>query len=141
MLTRVRAFFKDGVQKVRHAVERQDIYMVLLIILVGGGSFGLGILSGKTKEKPLVRIENAFPQETVGESLQQNEPQSASIGEEDIVATTQQGTFVGSKNSDKYHYPWCPGAQRIKEENKVWFATREEAEAAGYTPAANCKGL
>ncbi len=26
-------------------------------------------------------------------------------------------------------------------ENKIWFTTKEEAEAAGFTPAANCKGL
>jgi len=49
--------------------------------------------------------------------------------------------YVVSKNGARYHYPWCSGAQSIKEENKIWFDTKEEAEAAGYTPAANCKGL
>lgn len=51
------------------------------------------------------------------------------------------GKIVGSKNGSKYHYPWCQGAERIKEENKVWFATAAEAKRAGYTPAANCPGL
>jgi len=50
-------------------------------------------------------------------------------------------SFVASKNGTKYHYPWCPGAQSIKEENKIWFSTKEEAEKAGYQPASNCKGL
>lgn len=44
-------------------------------------------------------------------------------------------TFVGSKNSDKYHDPSCASAKRIKEENQVWFASRGEAEKAGYTPS------
>jgi methylphosphotriester-DNA--protein-cysteine methyltransferase len=52
-----------------------------------------------------------------------------------------EGGYVASKNGTKYHLPWCGSAKQIKEENKVWFATKEEAEAAGYTPAANCKGI
>jgi methylphosphotriester-DNA--protein-cysteine methyltransferase len=51
------------------------------------------------------------------------------------------GSYVASKNGTKYHYPWCSGAKRIKDENKVWFDTVEQARAAGYTPAANCPGL
>jgi len=49
--------------------------------------------------------------------------------------------YVGSKNSNKYHLPWCSGARRIAEHNKVWFSSKAEAEAAGYTPAGNCKGI
>jgi len=51
------------------------------------------------------------------------------------------GAFVASKTGEAYHFPWCSGVLRIKEENKVWFETREAAEAAGYRPAKNCKGL
>ncbi len=59
-------------------------------------------------------------------------------------ATTSQNAqkvFVASKNGTKYYYAWCAGVTKIKEENKVWFSTKEEAEKAGYTPAANCKGM
>ena len=45
---------------------------------------------------------------------------------------------VASKNSDKYHYTWCAGAKKIKEENKVWFSSAQEAESRGYTLAGNC---
>ncbi|HED38129.1 MAG TPA: hypothetical protein ENI76_07790 [Ignavibacteria bacterium] len=54
---------------------------------------------------------------------------------------TQTEIYVGSINGSKYHYPWCSGAQRIKESNKIQFSSKEEAIKAGYTPAANCKGL
>lgn len=52
-----------------------------------------------------------------------------------------EGGYVASKSGTKYHLPWCSGAKRIKEENKVYFKTKEEAESAGYTPASNCKGI
>lgn len=48
------------------------------------------------------------------------------------------GKYVGSKESNKYHYPWCRWAERIKPENQIWFQTKEEAEAAGYEPCGVC---
>jgi hypothetical protein len=56
-------------------------------------------------------------------------------------ALSSERSFVASKNGSVYHFPWCPGAKRIKDSNKVWFASREEAEAKGLRPAANCEGL
>src|SRR3989344_1924759 len=32
-------------------------------------------------------------------------------------------------------------AKSISEANKIWFNSVEEARAAGYAPASNCKGL
>jgi hypothetical protein len=29
----------------------------------------------------------------------------------------------------------------MKEENKIWFASKEEAKKKGYHPAGNCPGL
>ena len=109
---------------------RSDVYIVLLIILVGLASFGLGRLSKIEQERPPVTITNAFPE-------------VAEVEEGSVLpaATQAQGQFVASRNGTKYHFPWCPGAQQMKEANKIWFATREDAEQAGYTPAANCKGL
>jgi len=49
--------------------------------------------------------------------------------------------FVASINSDKYHFVSCSGAKRIKEENKIYFFSTEEAERRGYTPTKNCKEL
>lgn len=43
--------------------------------------------------------------------------------------------FVGSVNSSIFHDPTCSAAKRIKETNQVWFASVEEAMAAGYTPS------
>jgi PGF-CTERM protein len=47
--------------------------------------------------------------------------------------------FVGSKNSDVYHYPDCYWADKIKHENLVYFDTAEDAINAGYRPCKVCK--
>lgn len=47
--------------------------------------------------------------------------------------------FWASKNSNKYHYPDCKWAQKIKSENLVKFKTPEDAIKAGYVPCKVCK--
>lgn len=49
------------------------------------------------------------------------------------------GRVVASKNSKSYHFLWCSGAKRIKEENKITFASEQEAQSQGYTLASNCQ--
>lgn len=51
----------------------------------------------------------------------------------------QTGTYTGSTESDKYHYPTCRHSLKILEENLIWFDTEEEALAAGYSPCGTCK--
>ncbi|MDT4897682.1 MAG: hypothetical protein QOH25_2759 [Acidobacteriota bacterium] len=53
------------------------------------------------------------------------------------VAAT--GEIIGNKNSKKYHKPGCPGYNSVSEKNQVRFKNVEEAEAAGYKIAGNCK--
>lgn len=52
--------------------------------------------------------------------------------------TIENGKFVGSSKSDKYHFPGCRHAKRIKSENEVWFNTVDEAIGAGYKPCGTC---
>jgi hypothetical protein len=48
------------------------------------------------------------------------------------------GPFVGSINSNVYHYPWCWDAKSILAKNLVIFPTLADACAAGYRPSENC---
>lgn len=124
------------------ALERRDVFMMALIILVAIASFGLGRLSALDTGRN--DIEMKAPLTASGEA--QNAALSGQMGVSALPAAVGaagvvQGKFVASKSGTKYHYPWCSGAKRIKDENKVWFDTAEAARAAGYTPAANCPGL
>lgn len=47
--------------------------------------------------------------------------------------------YVGSVKSNKYHYPTCKWALKIKPENLVTFKSAKEALAAGYVPCKVCK--
>ena len=47
-------------------------------------------------------------------------------------------TYVASQNSDKFHYPSCSYAGKIKPGNKITFSSREEAINAGYTSCSVC---
>jgi len=105
------------------------VFVPVVIVLVAGFAFGLGRLSKITESKPPLVIEQA--------------PGAVSVvlGTSTVKSQATTGKFVASRSGEKFHYPWCPGAKRISDINKVWFNTTEEAIAAGYEPAANCPGL
>ncbi|MBC8464856.1 MAG: hypothetical protein H8D63_00570 [Parcubacteria group bacterium] len=128
-------------EKARALLGHREIVLSILIILIGVVSFELGYLSRNDSVSslrvlpPLTRESN----DTSASTAQKNSyvPQTAAVGAVGAVS----GSYVASKNGSKYHYPWCSGAKRIKDENKIWFDTVEQARAADYTPAANCPGL
>lgn len=108
----------------------RPLFLALVIILTALLAFGLGRLSrGGAGEA--VRIEyNPLP------TANNLPPTTASAAS---ARVPRAGEVVGSRSGSKYHYPSCPGAKQIKEENKIYFPSAEEAEKAGYTLAANCK--
>lgn len=110
-----------------------DIFTIILVITVGFLGFGLGKLSQMSLEKEPVEILLPAPLTQVS-NVGLNAVTEASEG-------LNKGQYVASKNSNKYHLPSCSGAKRISEANKIWFASREEAESRGYTPADNCPGI
>lgn len=138
-----------SIQEISHKFKSllgsDSLFVSLLILLVAVASFGLGraslglervdsgpaaiTLTQVTAEQPTLAPEAA------------TEVAASGITSATSTAAETKPVLVGSKNGTKYHYLWCPGASQMKEENKVYFKSREEAEKAGYTPAANCKGL
>jgi len=101
--------------------EVGDAAVVVIVILVGLISFGLGRLSVLGEYMPPISLTNA-----------------PLLIQEPLVVG---GMVVGSRQGSKYHFPWCAGASQIAERNKVWFDSEDEARQSGYTPAGNCKGL
>ena len=99
-----------------------DLMLAVLVILVGIGSFGLGRLSVAWGEGLPISMH--------------------------MVATTTApaplplgGQIVASRTGKSYYYPWCGGAKTIAPSNVIWFSSEAKAQAAGYIPATNCKGL
>lgn len=63
---------------------------------------------------------------------------AASCGQAPTTTERPQHKFVGSINSNKYHYPSCQWAQRIYAENEIWFSSSEDARNHGYVPCKVC---
>ena len=107
----------NWIEKIK--LYRDDIFWVVLtalfvITLVGGVRF-----EALKKEAPLIRIEKeAFS----------------------IPVKSENTTFlyVASKNGTKFYPLGCKAAERIKQENRIYFASVLEAEQAGFERTSTC---
>ena len=115
--------------------NNKELYLAAIIILVATISFGLGRLSKIREEKTPITIENVAVATSTEIIANTTNSQRATL------TVDANKIFVASRNGKKYYYAWCDSSQKIKESNKVWFSTKEEAEKSGYQPAENCKGL
>ena len=48
-------------------------------------------------------------------------------------------TYIGSSQSNKFHYTDCRWAKKINPDNAIYFNSREEAFSYGYVPCKVCK--
>ena len=116
--------------------ERKDVVVLAIIVLSASGAFALGRLSALESGSVSVEQEAAVHDAIASQEKVISSPVDTKNSQE-----VTGGQVVASKTGSKYHFPWCAGARSIKESNKIYFASIEAARAAGYTPAANCKGL
>ena len=96
--------------------------------LVGAG---LGLLFAPGREDVL-RAEQRERQETQDE--QQRKAARAAGAATTTMTPRLTGSYVGNVQTHIYHAATAPNLPG--EENREYFATREEAEAAGYRPSA-----
>ena len=115
--------------------KSREFFSFIVIVVVGFGSFGLGMLSVRSPRKSSVTIE-----EPAGTRVSHDLEEKSHVVNDDEV-TQNGGLVIASKSGTRYHFPWCAGAKQISEKNKISFNSAEEARNAGYTPATNCKGL
>lgn len=117
--------------------HQKNLLLLVGVLFVGILAFESGYLRGKLSQSPepmIISIPAVIEPQVadgtvIGEKLS---------GVEQIVSAVdeKQGgincPLVGSRNSNKYHLPTCAPAKRIKPENKVCFASKEDAEKRGY---------
>ena len=132
-------------QKIKTFLESdrgKDILVILIVILVGLGSFGLGRLS-KSGSSEGIKIE--YP------AVMENQPASAvsAVKTESVTQKVNLGnqlstnsavkSYFASNRGSKYYSIGCSGGKTIKQENKIYFSTKEEAERAGYELSSSCR--
>lgn len=110
------------------------LYTALCVGLIGWSSYNVGLRQGIARAP-----EASSPSPLI--SLRPQTATASGGGTTQTRRDTSDPRVVVSKSSTskKYHYIWCSSANRIKEENKVFFPTKEAAQAAGYTLAGNCQ--
>ena len=101
-------------------------YAILLMVFLIG--LGIGLLINNNEPSQIIIDKNA----KIGL------PDSDSSQVIDANNYKILGNFLASINGKAYYPKDCAAANRIKEENRIWFNTKEEAELQGYQPAQNC---
>lgn len=129
-LTEEVTFGKEG--EIEDTGLLRKLFLSLVILLVASLSFGLGRLTGEEREGIKLEFDPLISNSQFPISNQ------ASVSSA-ITNIENSASVIASKNGTKYHYLHCSGAKRILEANRIVFATKEAAEASGYTLAANCK--
>lgn len=132
-------------EKIKQFMESQkgkDILTVIIVVLVGLGSFELGRLSkengnsGIKIKYPDQQKASAFSVIKSSSSLLQN----TQISSDAIQTSNLNGkNFFASNRGSKYYTLGCSAGKTIKQENRVYFATGEEAQRAGYTLSSSCQ--
>ncbi|MGB8816218.1 MAG: hypothetical protein WCC74_03255 [Minisyncoccia bacterium] len=118
------------------------LFVLIIFILASTLAFSLGRLSTYEKKKTpisVIKTEEYYKWNGIATSSTNSAQVGIKSASNSIIL--EKGNIVASKSGTKYYFPWCSGVTRIKEENKVWFNSVEEARAKGLTPASGCEGL
>ncbi len=124
----------------------KDVLILAILVLTATASFGLGVLAGRdglggASGLPLgAGKHDLWIEQLPADDLGKGGGPAAAASANTSVG---QGSdpYVASRTGKKYYLATCGSAKRIAEANRVYFATKADAEAAGLTPAANCPGL
>jgi len=105
------------------------ILLSILLVSVGMSSFALGRISAQYELKQdREEVRGVFIDTSASEPFFEAEEARKQAPK----------TIMASKNGTRYYTAGCKAGGNIKEENRVWFSTENEAKMAGYTIAKSC---
>ena len=117
-------------------IIKKNLYLISLIILISFLSFQLGRISKNGSQQ--IKVEKASIQEIFTDESQNMGPVLRSFSEGGVERIDFRVVVSKKSTSMRYHFLWCPGAKQIKDGNKIYFNSEQEAISAGYSLAANC---
>lgn len=132
-MEKIKSFFESS--------KGKDIMVIFIVVLVGLSSFELGRLSKNDADAGLkvsytdqqaniiLPTENFFNNKSNTDSAVKAVPAvSSSVGK----------SFFASSRGQKYYSVGCSAGKTIKQENRIYFSTKAEAEKAGYELSSSC---
>lgn len=127
-----------GERAMAHVTERKEMFARLAeLALVAIIFFGLGILYAEhmpVRTMPL-SVEIPAQAKNIAPVVVINNNSTADSAPKQVIPLKSEG-YVASKNGSKYYLTTCKNT--IKEANKVYFQTKEDAEKAGFVPSQSC---
>lgn len=103
-----------------------DIFWISIIVFVALGSFSLGM----NHQRKINLDENPLKIE--------QDTYIIDAWKEYIQTKKSSAEFFASKNGTVYYPIACPSGNKIKEENRIYFNTTNEAQGAGYKQSSRC---
>ena len=132
-------------QKIKQWAESQagkDATIVIIVILVGFASFGLGRLSVAQKGSglkvmypPVISGGQIAPQPANVISAPKTEPVTTKTSS----ANSSSKKFFASNRGQKFYGIDCAAGKNIKMGNRIYFDSKAEAEKAGYELSSSCR--
>ncbi|MBP6866588.1 MAG: hypothetical protein KBC12_03555 [Candidatus Pacebacteria bacterium] len=117
--------------------QGKDLWIVLIVFLVGSVSFGLGRLSASDTGGLDIKYTNLEASGLTGAQearvFLQNNPKL------DKSTQAVKKAFYASSRGKKYYSADCSAGNTIKPENRIYFETAERAESAGYSLSTACR--
>lgn len=112
-------------QNIIQKSTKYAIYAILAMFFLIG--LGVGLLINDNKPSQII----------IDKNVKIGLPAGGHVS--DKIVNPTGSNFVASINGSAYYPVNCKAAEKIKEENKIWFGSAEEAETQGYKPAQNCR--
>jgi len=139
-MEKIKQFISETIQ----SEKGKDILTVIIIVLVGLGCFELGRLSVENSplDAKISLIDSS--QTTTDTTNQAANVISATKSTNNAFSTKIQNSnstgknFFASSRGKKYYPIDCSAGKNIKQENRIYFTTGEEAVKAGYELSSAC---
>ena len=128
--------------KVKQLLHSQwGIVIGLIVVFISSTltAYILGAKASYSRMRDHAPIEIEYPPQVIDKHV---------IGSEDVHMTTTadertpekqgDGEYIASQNGARYYNEGCGGLSRIREENRIYFNSEQEAQNNGYSRAVNC---
>jgi hypothetical protein len=133
-----------GPNKQLTQAQSSTYVIIAVVVLAAAGSLGLGLLAGRGSAGSSGLIVSSIPMthpSTATLSASALDASTINAASSSLSSIPSGGEVIGSKSTHMYYLPWCAQVAQISKADEVIFATEQDANTAGFTPGAGCKGI
>lgn len=118
MQTNIGHSIQDYLKKINSAITSYDILSLFLTVVI---LFGFLLYVNYVKSSRKVPVIYTTSETKAG-----------------MIVQNSSNALFGSIHGSTYTFSWCKGASKIKEKNKIFFSSEDEAKRSGRTLSKLC---